>query len=248
MAASSPPEPLLPPILLTLTAVTGLVDAACYLGLGHVLTANMTGNVVFLGFAIAGTQGLSVTRSGAALVAFLAGAVIGGRMARLMSGGPRHRWTGIAFGSEAALFFAATGIAIGEGIGFPEKPLRLYAAIVLTGLALGLRNATVRKLGVPELTTTVLTLTLAGLAADSALAGGSSPGWPRRTASVVTMVGGAALGTWLIQDSVALLLAVCGGVSALCALAAYFGVRGPAATTIPQGSGADRGASSDLES
>ena len=38
----------LPPTLLLLTLTTGLVDAVSFLGLGHVFTANMTGNVVFL--------------------------------------------------------------------------------------------------------------------------------------------------------------------------------------------------------
>ena len=46
----------LPPLLLALTLVTGLVDAASYVNLGHVFVANMTGNVVFLGFAIAGRR------------------------------------------------------------------------------------------------------------------------------------------------------------------------------------------------
>jgi len=58
---------LLPVLLLALTAVTGFVDAVSYLALGHVFTANMTGNVVFLGFAMAAAPGLSMARSGAAL-------------------------------------------------------------------------------------------------------------------------------------------------------------------------------------
>ena len=78
-------EGVLPPVLLGLTAVTGLVDAVSYLALGHVFTANMTGNVVFLGFAVAGAPGLSVARSGTAVAAFFMGAVIGGRMAWEMS-------------------------------------------------------------------------------------------------------------------------------------------------------------------
>jgi uncharacterized membrane protein YoaK (UPF0700 family) len=52
-------EPLLLALSL-LTLVTGLVDAACYLGLGRVFTANMTGNVVLLAFGAAGAQGLPV--------------------------------------------------------------------------------------------------------------------------------------------------------------------------------------------
>src|SRR3954469_8546715 len=87
----------LPAVLLALTMVTGLVDAVSFLGLGHIFTANMTGNVVFLGFAAAGAAGLSVARSGAALAAFAAGAVVAGRMEARMRAGPRHRWASGAF-------------------------------------------------------------------------------------------------------------------------------------------------------
>src|SRR3989441_10510031 len=68
----------LPLLLLALTVTTGLIDAVSVLGLGRVFTANMTGNVVFLGFALARVPGFSLVRSLAALAAFLAGAVIGG--------------------------------------------------------------------------------------------------------------------------------------------------------------------------
>jgi len=219
---------VLPPILLGLTAVTGLVDAVSYLALGHVFTANMTGNVVFLGFAVAGAPGLSVTRSSAAMAAFFLGAVVGGRMAARMSAGRRDRWTGAAFGAEATLFLAAATVALGSGRGLSNEPARLYAVIALTGLAMGIRNATVRKLGVPDLTTTVLTLTLTGLAADSAFAGGSNPGWVRRVAAVVTMFAGAAVGAWLLGYSLALVLALCALVSALCATVGLVGLAGTA--------------------
>src|SRR5690242_487132 len=69
----------LPPLLLTLTVVTGLVDATSYLKLGHVFVANMTGNVVFLGFGIAGA-GISVWASLTALGSFLIGGTAGGRL------------------------------------------------------------------------------------------------------------------------------------------------------------------------
>jgi hypothetical protein len=62
----------LPSLLVVMTVVTGVVDAVSYLALGHVFVANMTGNVVFLGFALAGAGGLSVPAS---LVA-LAGALL----------------------------------------------------------------------------------------------------------------------------------------------------------------------------
>jgi uncharacterized membrane protein YoaK (UPF0700 family) len=224
MAVSPSPESVLPPVLLGLTAVTGLVDAVSYLALGHVFTANMTGNVVFLGFAVAGAQGLSVTRSGTAVVAFFIGALIGGRMAARMSVGRRDRWTGAAFGGEAALFLAAMAVASGYGSALSNDPTPLYTVIVLTGLAMGIRNATVRKLAVPDLTTTVLTLTITGLAADSALAGGSNPGWGRRAASVGAMFAGAAVGAWLLAYSLALVFALCALISTVCATAAFVGV------------------------
>jgi len=70
----------LPPLLLTLTVVTGLVDATSYLKLGHVFVANMTGNIVFLGFGIAGAGGISVWASLTALGSFLVGGLVGGRI------------------------------------------------------------------------------------------------------------------------------------------------------------------------
>jgi uncharacterized membrane protein YoaK (UPF0700 family) len=60
---SNPTEGLLPLLFLALTFVTGVVDATTYLSLGHVFVANMTGNVVFLGFGIAGAGGISVRAS-----------------------------------------------------------------------------------------------------------------------------------------------------------------------------------------
>src|SRR5579875_2412287 len=68
--------------LLALTVTTGLVDAVSYLGLGHVFTANMTGNIVLLGFGLAGGSGLPVLAPVVSLVAFLAGARVGGALQR----------------------------------------------------------------------------------------------------------------------------------------------------------------------
>src|SRR3981081_2831937 len=67
----------LPPLLLTLTVVTGLVDATSYLKLGHVFVANMTGNVVFLGFGIAGAPDFAILDSLVALVSFGLGGCAG---------------------------------------------------------------------------------------------------------------------------------------------------------------------------
>src|SRR2546425_10825210 len=82
----------LPLALLTLTGVTGVIDAVSFLGLGRVFTANMTGNVVLLGFAVAGAPGLSIPRSAVSLIAFLVGAGAGGHIGHSMAGGSRRRW------------------------------------------------------------------------------------------------------------------------------------------------------------
>src|SRR6267154_165555 len=92
----------LPALLLVLTMVTGIVDAVSYLKLGHVFVANMTGNVVFLGFAIADPQNFSIPASLVAIGAFLAGALAGGRLS-LLFGRHRGRHLMIAIVSETAL-------------------------------------------------------------------------------------------------------------------------------------------------
>src|SRR4051794_2555272 len=165
----------LPVVLVALTVVTGVVDAVSYLALGHVFVANMTGNVVFLGFALAGAPGLSASASLAALGGFLLGALAGGRIAaRYDEHRDRHVRTAATIAGLLVLLatlFAAT-------FGHPVAASARYALIVPLAIAMGIQNATARRLAVPDLTTTVLTLTLTGIAADSRLAGGTG-GHPR---------------------------------------------------------------------
>jgi len=192
-------------LLYLFTVVTGLIDAVSFLSLGHVFTANMTGNIVFLGFAVAGAPGLSVPSSLAALAGFLLGALLGGRFATFLSTISVRKWTTTAFGLEGIVLLAATLASIRL---HASEVIAVYAVIVLTAVAMGIINATVRKLAVADLTTTVLTLTITGLAADSLLAGGNNPRWQRRVLSVVLMFSGAAFGALLLKHSVALPLAV----------------------------------------
>jgi uncharacterized membrane protein YoaK (UPF0700 family) len=150
----------LPPLLLSLTVVTGLVDATSYLELGHVFVANMTGNVVFLGFAIAGASGLSIWTSLVAIGAFLVGGVVAGRVAQPFAG-HRGKLLRTALAIQVPTVAAATCLAaIG---GDPVGGARRYVVVALLASAMGLQNATVRRLAVPELTTTVLTMTLTGV-------------------------------------------------------------------------------------
>jgi uncharacterized membrane protein YoaK (UPF0700 family) len=185
----------LPALLLVLTLVTGLVDAVSYLKLGHVFVANMTGNVVFLGFAVADADDFSIPASLVAIAAFLAGALVGGRIGS-SAGHHRGRLLAIATYLEIALVAAALVVSmVGPD---PDGALVRYSLIALLALAMGLQNATARRLGVPDLTTTVLTLTLTGLAADSTPAGGNNPHPGRRLLATAIMFLGAAVGALLV--------------------------------------------------
>src|SRR2546429_1557195 len=156
MTTPSRSDPL-PMVLVVLTVTTGLVDAVSVLGLGRVFTANMTGNVVFLGFALARVPGFSLVRALAALAAFLAGAVIGGRLAIRLEGS-RRRWLATVAVVESSLLFAAALTALGYDGGQLAPVARLYSLIGLTAVALGLRNATLRRPAVADLTPNLATL------------------------------------------------------------------------------------------
>ena len=197
-------------VLLALTFVTGIVDAVSYLGLGHVFTANMTGNVVLLGFAVAGASGLSATRSVLSLVAFLAGAVCAGRLSVLTLNTPRRRWLVTAGALEAGLLLAAAVVSIGADTRLDAPSGAVYVVIALTAAAMGFRTMTVRQLAVPDMTTTVLTQTLAAIAGESWLAGGGNPRIGRRVAAVALMFAGAAVGTLLLRYGLAVPLIVSG--------------------------------------
>ena len=185
----------LPHLLLVLTVGTGLLDAVSYLKFGHVFVANMTGNAIFLGFAVAGASDVSVSVSLLALVAFLAGALIGGRLGTRY-GERRGRLLAAASAIESALVAAALLVVAQRATDLDEAARNVV--IVLLAVAMGVQNATARKLGVPDLTTTVLTSTLSGLAADSRWAGGTSPRWSRRLAAVAAMLAGALVGGFLV--------------------------------------------------
>jgi uncharacterized membrane protein YoaK (UPF0700 family) len=208
----------LPVVLVALTVVTGVVDAVSYLALGHVFVANMTGNVVFLGFALAGAPGLSAPASLTALGSFLLGALAGGRIA-IWSGEHRgrHLRTATTIAATSVLLAAALAAIFGQ----PVSEAARYALIVPLAIAMGIQNATARRLGVPDLTTTVLTLTLTGIAADSRLAGGTGGHPARRLIAVTAMFAGALLGALLvIHVDLVLPLAIAAVVIAASALAA----------------------------
>jgi uncharacterized membrane protein YoaK (UPF0700 family) len=211
----------LPPLLVGLTVVTGLVDAFSYLVLGHVFVANMTGNVVFLGFALVGTPGFSIAASLVALVTFWLGALVGGRIGARLG---QHRGRLLATAASLQAAFVVVAVILAAVSGRPVSAGFRYPLIVSLALAMGVQNATARKLAVPDLTTTVLTLTITGIAADSTVAGGQGSSTGRRVVSVSSMLVGALVGAvFVLHVAIALplvtalvvLVAVAGGARLL---------------------------------
>jgi uncharacterized membrane protein YoaK (UPF0700 family) len=196
------PHGPLPPMLLALTVVTGLVDAYSYLLLGHAFVANMTGNVVFAGFAIAGAPDFVLAAALTALAAFVVGAFVAAAIGRT-AGGHRGQLLVRALAVETVFVAAAYVVALLGGTA------DRYLLIVLLGIAMGTQNTTARTLAVPDLTTTVLTLTLTGIAADTKWFGGAGSKLGRRLLSVAAMfVGGLVGATAIVHglDSLPLLV------------------------------------------
>ena len=182
----------LPPLLLVLTVVTGVVDAVSILELGRVFVANMTGNVVFIGFALAGAPGFSLGASLSALAGFLTAAALYGMLTRHI-GGDRALLLLAAVGAEVVLVAAALVITAAGDLSGAGR----VAVAALLALAMGAQNAAARRLAVPDLTTTVLTMTLTGIAADLPT-GSYGPTLARRLLAVATMLAGAAAGALLV--------------------------------------------------
>jgi uncharacterized membrane protein YoaK (UPF0700 family) len=178
-------------VLLLLTVVAGAVDAVSYLALDHVFVVNMTGNIVFLGFAAAGSTSVSLAATAIALGAFLAGSVAGGRLSGRRAA-DTARLLRLASAIKVALVVAALLVVVIWPL--PLESTRRDVVIALLAFAMGLQNAAARSVGIPDLTTTVLTMTLTAFAAESRLGGGASPraGW--RIASVLAMLVGAFAG------------------------------------------------------
>lgn len=202
--------------LLALTFASGMVDAVSYLGLGRVFTANMTGNLVLLGFGIAHSGGLPVLSPIVSLGAFMLGAGIGGLLGtKLLSRHAIH--VGTAWTLQATLLVCATILAAAA---HPHAGSASRDVVIgLLALAMGIQTATARRLAVPDLPTTVVTQTLTGLVADSRLFGGSGKGTTRRGSAIAAMLTGAVAGALLLKVSVVLALALTGGLVLLVQIA-----------------------------
>jgi uncharacterized membrane protein YoaK (UPF0700 family) len=157
-----------------------------YLALDRVFTGNMTGNVLFIGFGLMGVQDIPVLNNLVALLTFLLGAALGSRVTRPGSDGPvrlPRASVGVLTGTTAGTFVLAGVWLVAGHLDTPEL-------VVLTGvlaLLLGAQASAVKHIGIRDLSTVVVTMTMVNLAADSRLGGGAGPAWARRVGAIVTM-------------------------------------------------------------
>ncbi|MCW2513428.1 MAG: hypothetical protein JWR11_2470 [Mycobacterium sp.] len=224
MAVESPvSQRLTTTALLLLTFATGLVDAVSVLVLGHVFVANMTGNVIFLGFWFVPHAGIDLIAGVVAFASFISGAVLGGRLARHLDAKVR-RWLVVALGFEVVVLLTISILA-GLGVLQYQGGGRL---ILIAGLAVvfGTQNATARQFGVQELSTTVLTQTIVGIGFDSRIAGGTGRREKLRFGVILVMCSGAVIGATLTLWVVAPVIAIAAAVVASSAAIFAFGPAG----------------------
>jgi uncharacterized membrane protein YoaK (UPF0700 family) len=203
-------------LMLALTFSTGVIDAVGYLGLDKVFTGNMTGNVVILGMGLAGAQGLPILGPATALVGFMLGAAVGGRVLRPVTTGWGNRST-VLFGSVAVVLSAMSAVLF--VVGRSPVPEAGIPITTMLGFAMGVQAATARHLAVKDMTTVVVTSVITGLAADSWVGARLQQPWVRRVAALMLIGAGATAGAlalrWHIGAGVAIAAAITAVVTAV---------------------------------
>ncbi|MFF4954085.1 YoaK family protein [Streptomyces chattanoogensis] len=189
-------------VMVCLTVATGVLDAVSFLALGHVFTATQTGNLLFLGFGIAGQGGLPVVTTAVSLGSFVLGAVLGARTESTL-GTRGQQWFPVALLVEAGLLAAAAVTGWEAGPALELAPAQRWTVIGLMAMAMGIRNVTAPRVGAADLTTTVATRAMTALISGSPLGHDTRLGYgthaaPRRLASVGSMFAGGLVGAWLI--------------------------------------------------
>lgn len=197
--------------LLLLTFATGLADSISILALGHVSVANMTGNVIFLGFWLAPSTTIDLTAVAVALPTFICTTIVSGRLSRHF--GVRTRtWITTVLATEITLLVTLAVVA-GAGLLRYQGNSKLIMIAILA-VTFGLQHSSARQFGIQELSTTVLTSTIVSLGLDSRLAGGTGERHRLRIGVVATMCAGAFLGATMSRYVIAPVFVVAAAVIA----------------------------------
>jgi uncharacterized membrane protein YoaK (UPF0700 family) len=184
-------------LLVALTFSSGAVDAISFLALGKIFTAFMTGNLVFLGFGLAGGEQPDVLRVGASIAGFAAGAAVAVRLLRAPRGS--RIWPGRVSIALAFTVVAEAGFLAGWLVasGRPTTVVG-HLLVALIAFAMGIQSAAVTSLGVKGVFTTAATASVVFLISDVAAWTDSSVERRRLAAVVGAVIAGAASGALLL--------------------------------------------------
>lgn len=187
-------------LLLLLVALnTGIVDAFSIPTL-QVFVANMTGNVVFLGIAVAQVSDpyIDASRSVVALVAFWVGAFASGQLGHRV--GPRRRaWVFGAFLAQATVQLAAAIILYAGAVDVSDPDDKALGLLVPLAFAFGAQSTTARGLNVPEIPTVVITSAMVDLFGDKNVFALHNRPRNRRAAFILLIFIGAVLGALALK-------------------------------------------------
>jgi uncharacterized membrane protein YoaK (UPF0700 family) len=185
-------------LLILLTVASGMIDAVSILRLGHVFAAAMTGNLLFIGFAVAGAPGFAAANSGTALGAFVVGAYVAGGLVSSRRASKRVELLVRAEAIQCTSLLIAT-VMLGV-VGSPPPSWARYLLIAVLAIGMGVQSTAVRHLRIPELTTTVMTNTLATLISDLRPPKWRGTGTQLRLLALVSVLVGAVVGTMLVLN------------------------------------------------
>ena len=176
---------------------TGALDAATYLGMDRVFGANMTGNVIVVGLAFTGAEHIPLIGPLAALGGFIAGSWVLGLILRRFPPSGRSDTTlvSLLWISAIGMLAVATVLSL-----LPGSETLFHAVTFAIGLLMSCQVAA-RRVGVPDISTVVITSTLSLLFSEAGRfrGGASTPATRRRLAAVLSMFLGAIAGAFLLH-------------------------------------------------
>lgn len=187
-------------LTIALTFVTGIVDAVGFLALDRVFTGNMTGNIVILGMGVAGADDLPVLGPAIALAAFTVAAWFAGlalRKPRATNPPGWHDRVTLLLALGALALAVLTMVAIWAG---DEPPTAVEIGMAAaTAAVMGSQAVVARAVAVADMTTVVVTSTLASLAGETWTRGGRGVLFNRRLGAIVVIFAGALAGALLLK-------------------------------------------------
>jgi uncharacterized membrane protein YoaK (UPF0700 family) len=210
-------------LVVVLAVVGGATDAIGLLALGGAFTSVMTGNMVLLGVSVSEGDGGRAASSVGAILAFIAGAALGARVAGTPQEGDRLWPRAVTVGLVVELGFMAA-YAVGWWVtGGTPGPGVAFGLLLATAIGLGIQSSTVQRFGVSGLSTTYMTGTLTTVVIRLVTGRSVTEVW-HSVEVLAGLIAGAVAGTVLVRlaplTAPALQLALLGGVVLVGALVA----------------------------